>query len=122
MSDQRYDRPGRNGLGRFGSFGFSLGKNAPEGESAKDTTPIPGKPGRSPDAFTRLITPVGITPDQGCIATIVGTLLLVVSLGFWLFIYITHADEFRMPGATYGPSKAQVEHDRQISHRNRINP
>jgi hypothetical protein len=71
-------------------------------------------------AFQRLIAPSGVTPDQGCLAIIIGTTLLLGSRGFWLYYYYNHAQEFQLEGRQ-GPPPARLERERQQARKNRIN-
>jgi len=124
QDQERYDQPGRNGLGKFAGMNFARAKNTPPEEPEGEVNPIPvsASSQRGPEAFARMIAPSGVTPDQGCFAFVIGAAVLLVSIGFWFYIYYTHADEFTAPNARKGPSAAQIEKERQEARRNRLNP
>lgn len=87
-------------------------------------TDKPGKNGHKklgPDDLARLVAPSTITPDQGCFAAIIGTILLLVSIGFWFVIYLRNADEFKPAGSRQGPPASQIQREREAARKERLN-
>ncbi len=76
---------------------------------------------QTPQDFARVIAPSVVTPDQGCFAAIIGTALLLVSIGFWFIVYVRNADEFKPAKARQGPPPAQIEREREAARKARLN-
>lgn len=74
-----------------------------------------------PDDLARIIAPSAVTPDQGCFAIVIGAVLLLVSIGFWMIVYFRNADEFKAPGARQGPPPTQIQREREAARKGRLN-
>ena len=77
---------------------------------------------RVPEDLVRLLSPTPVTPDQGCFAWVIGSVLLAVSIGFWLVIYFRNAQEFQPIDSRQGPPPAQIERERAEARKGRLNP
>jgi len=76
---------------------------------------------QTPQDFARVIAPNVVTPDQGCFAALIGTALLLISVGFWFIVYVRNADEFKPSGSRQGPPPAQIERERAEARKARLN-
>jgi hypothetical protein len=74
-----------------------------------------------PGDLANLIAPSAVTPDQGCLVMIFGTIALLVSIAFWMIIYFRNADEFKPAGSRQGPSASQIQHEREAARKERLN-
>jgi hypothetical protein len=119
-TERRYDDPGRNGLGKFAAMGFGLMETAPADASATDSV-VP-KDRRGPEAFTRLIAPSYLSPEQTILAFFFGGLVLAASIGFWLFIYLRNADEFHIPSMSAVPVQTRLAREREAAEHHRAKP
>jgi len=112
------DEPKQEGEPPAPKANFARARNVAKGNPAPTGSP---QRGLGVEAFQRLISPGGVTPDQGCLAIIVGATLLIGSLAFWLFYYYQHAQEFQPAGVRQGPPPAQIEREREAARQSRLN-
>ncbi len=76
---------------------------------------------RGPEDLVRLLAPTPITPDQGCFAAIIGSVLLLISIVFWLIVYLRNAQEFQPSGSHEGPPTSQIQREREDARKGRLN-
>ena len=113
------DEPSKNGGSKSEGSKFA-GLHFARVRPVDKNTPT-GRPLTGPERFARAIAPVGITPDQGCFASIIGGALLLASISFWVWTFYHNSPEFNS-AAKQGPPASQIEQERSNTRRSRINP